>query len=43
MSKDALIPRLIEISSIDVSEAKWVCIVEKEASFVPRLAMIHLI
>lgn len=29
--KDALIPRLIEISSIDISEVKWVCIVEKEA------------
>lgn len=43
MLKDALIPRLVEISSIDISEVKWVCVVEKEASIVPRLVMIDLI
>jgi hypothetical protein len=37
--KDALIPRLVDIRSIDISEIKWVCIVEKEASFVSAFGL----
>ncbi|EED18059.1 meiosis-specific topoisomerase Spo11, putative [Talaromyces stipitatus ATCC 10500] len=31
-AEDALIPRLIDVSSVDISEVKWVCVVEKEAA-----------
>uniref|UniRef100_A0A093XDK4 DNA topoisomerase (ATP-hydrolyzing) n=1 Tax=Talaromyces marneffei PM1 TaxID=1077442 RepID=A0A093XDK4_TALMA len=35
-AEDALIPRLKDIGSIDISEVKWVCVVEKEKQAIFR-------